>query len=265
LLSNKSPLIIAHRGSSATAPENTLAAFAQAFDYGADGIELDVRLASDDVPVVIHDATLQRTGTSRTAIARMTSTQLADCDVGSWFNRAKPLLAREEYAREGVPTLESVFTLVTERDLRQRKIYVELKTDGAGSALGTSVAEVIKRCQFHASVVIVSFDLEALRHTKLFDSSIRTGALFAPRHGGGTGLRAERIVAMAIESGAEEILLHRLIARPRLVGEAINHGLKAVVWTADDPVWLRRAPELGVHAVITNDPALFVAKRAEAY
>ena len=61
IASNKSPLIIGHRGASAVAPENTLASFARAFRDGADGIELDVRLARDGVPVVIHDATLSRT------------------------------------------------------------------------------------------------------------------------------------------------------------------------------------------------------------
>lgn len=263
LLSITSPLIIAHRGSSAAAPENTLAAFARAFGDGADGIELDVRLARDGVPVVIHDATLQRTGTSRNAIAKMTSAQLAESDVGTWFNRAQALLAREEYSREGVPTLERVFQLVSDRGPRKYKIYVELKTDGPTPAdLANAVAGLINRYKFQDRVVIVSFDLDALRQIKLIDSSIRTGALFAPRHDGGTGLRAEKIAGLATDCGAGEILLHRLIARPNLVDAAIGHGLAAVVWTVDDPAWLRRATDLGVHALITNKPDLFLAKRA---
>jgi glycerophosphoryl diester phosphodiesterase len=265
LLSIKSPLIIAHRGSSATAPENTIAAFARAFDDGADGVELDVRLASDGVPVVIHDATLQRTGSARSAIAKMTSAQLAESDVGSWFNRAQPLLSREEYTREGIPTLERVFQLVAGREPHKHQIYVELKSDGAAPDLARHVAELINRYRFQERVVVVSFDLDALRQTKLIDSSIRTGALFAPRHGGGIGMRAEKIVGLAMNSGAEEILLHRLIARPKLVGAAIGQGLEVVVWTADDTIWLRRAPDLGVHTLITNDPALFVAKRGLIY
>jgi glycerophosphoryl diester phosphodiesterase len=69
----KSPLIIGHRGASALAPENTLAAFARAFDDGADGIELDVRLARDGVPVVIHDPSLSHTGRLKARVARLTS------------------------------------------------------------------------------------------------------------------------------------------------------------------------------------------------
>jgi glycerophosphoryl diester phosphodiesterase len=258
LLSSKPPLIIAHRGSSAAAPENTLAAFGHALDAGADGIELDVRLASDGVPVVIHDASLRRTGSVRDEISQMTSTQLAKADVGSWFNRAHPVLAQEEYARECVPTLESVFQLVLNRKRDEFTIYIELKTDGKASDLARSVAELIRRDGFHQRVVVVSFDLDALRETKLTDSSIRTGALFAPRHGAGAGLRVERIVATGVESGADEILLHRLIARPKLISSAIRSDLKVVVWTVDDATWLGRATDLGVHALITNDPALLL-------
>lgn len=73
---NRNPLIVAHRGASAVAPENTLAAFQLAMDLGADGIELDVRQSRDGVPVVIHDATLKRTGVRNEAVAHLTARQL---------------------------------------------------------------------------------------------------------------------------------------------------------------------------------------------
>jgi glycerophosphoryl diester phosphodiesterase len=81
--STNNPLIIAHRGTSLIAPENTLAAFALAIESGADGIELDVRLSRDGVPVVIHDATLQRTGLRSEAVATLSAEHLATVDVGS--------------------------------------------------------------------------------------------------------------------------------------------------------------------------------------
>src|SRR5262245_8945252 len=86
-VNKKSPLIIGHRGASAAAPENTLTAFAQAVALGADGIELDVRLARDGVPVVIHDASLHHTAGRKTRVAHLTSPELTEIDVGSWFNR----------------------------------------------------------------------------------------------------------------------------------------------------------------------------------
>jgi len=253
------PLIIAHRGSSATTPENTIAAFTKALDDDADGIELDVRLARDGVPVVIHDATLRRTGLIDGAVAQMTSVELAKIEVGSWFNQAKPREANESYASEGVPSLEDVFQLVRDRDAHNFIIYIELKTDAESSDdLVRSVTELIRHYRFQHHVVLVSFDLPALKQTKLLDPSIRTGALFAPRHGGGTGLRAERIVAMASDCGADEILLHRFIARPKLISAAARANLPVAVWTVDDVAWLKRAHDLGVHALITNDPALLL-------
>src|SRR5438270_9008383 len=99
------PLIIGHRGNSAEAPENTIAAFARALNDGADGIEFDVRLARDRTPVVIHDATLKRTGGLPAAVSALSSAELTRLDVGSWFNRKFKSQARAEYALETVPTL----------------------------------------------------------------------------------------------------------------------------------------------------------------
>ncbi len=82
------PLIIGHRGASALAPENTLAAFRRAIADGADGIEFDVRLARDGVAVVIHDATLERTGLLKRRVANLTADELQAIDVGSWFRRS---------------------------------------------------------------------------------------------------------------------------------------------------------------------------------
>ena len=88
------PLVIAHRGASFDAPENTLAAFERALADGADGLEFDVRLAADGVPVVIHDATLRRTAGRQVSIASLSSSALASVEVGSWFNRRFPARAR---------------------------------------------------------------------------------------------------------------------------------------------------------------------------
>jgi glycerophosphoryl diester phosphodiesterase len=81
----KTPLIIAHRGASAVAPENTIAAFRRAIEVGADGVEFDVRLARDGVPVVIHDSTLERTAGLKRGVSDLTSEELSQIDVGSWF------------------------------------------------------------------------------------------------------------------------------------------------------------------------------------
>jgi glycerophosphoryl diester phosphodiesterase len=103
------PLIIGHRGSSAAAPENTIAAFTRAFRDGADGIEFDIRLARDGVPVVIHDATLMRTAQIPGSVSDFTGSELGRIDVGSWFNRHYPTAARGEYQQETIPSLVQLF------------------------------------------------------------------------------------------------------------------------------------------------------------
>ena len=254
------PLIIAHRGASVIAPENTLAAFALAMESGAAGIELDVRLSRDGVPVVIHDATLQRTGLRQEAVARMTAKQLGEVDAGSWFNQASPQQARTEYASERVPRLDQVLRRLEESSPSwanpSPRVYVEMKTDVPKDfRLANAVARLVNEHRAHAHVVVISFDLAAIDEIKQIDSAIRTGALFEPKSDLTTIVRKQRMIDAAIDHGANEILLHRSIATRSAVGQAIEAGLPVVVWTVDDPEWIGRARRLGIHALITNDPA----------
>src|SRR4029453_3971142 len=107
-----SPLILGHRGASALAPENTLAAFSRAIGDGADGIEFDVRLARDGVPVVIHDASLKRTGLIDRPVCELTSAELGQVDVGSWFT-ARAQNPKQPFSGETLPTLAQVFEFFT--------------------------------------------------------------------------------------------------------------------------------------------------------
>jgi glycerophosphoryl diester phosphodiesterase len=162
----KQPLIIAHRGSSSVAPENTLAAFAQAIADGADGIEFDVQLAKDGIPVVIHDANLRRTARRREAIKSLTSTELASIDVGSWFNRKYPRRAKPAYANEYIPTLDQVFSLVKQYRKKCVRVYVELKTAGNRDLnvdLAKSAVDSIQRFEFHHRATVISFSCQPWR------------------------------------------------------------------------------------------------------
>ena len=255
------PLIIGHRGASALAPENTLSAFQRALADGAAGVELDVRLASDGVPVVIHDPTLRRTGLREGVVAKMTSRELREVEVGTWFNRAQSQISQSRYSGQFVPTLDQILDLFTKPPNRDKVIYVELKTDKAENTfaeLAGSVAELIKTHRLSDRVVVVSFNLKAVAHIKTIDSGITTGALFEPRRDPLKAIRKHPIITAAIECGADQILLHRLIATARLVNLATENNLRSVVWTVDDPKWLRRSASLGIHALITNNPVLMV-------
>jgi hypothetical protein len=113
------PLIIAHRGASAYAPENTLAAFKKAIDLGADGIELDVHLSKDGEVVVIHDRTIDRTSNGKGQVAEMSLKELKALDFGSWFS--------DEYQKESIPLLREVLELLKDWN---GLLNIELKQNG---------------------------------------------------------------------------------------------------------------------------------------
>jgi glycerophosphoryl diester phosphodiesterase len=258
-MAEKRPLVIAHRGSSALAPENTMAAFARAMRDGADGIELDVRLAGDGVPVVIHDPVLRRTGLRAGSVAKLSSIELARIDVGRWFKGARTELSIKEDATQSIPTLEQVFQFLEQH--KRATVYLELKTDQAESSAGElarSVVELIKRHQLEKRVVIVSFNLDLIEQVKRNDAAIVTGALFEPKRQMARLALKRRMIEAAMARGADEILLHYLVTTEGATRFARDNNLRVVVWTIDDPRWLRRAARLGIHALITNNPAAFI-------
>ncbi len=247
------PLVIGHRGASAHAPENTLAAFERARRDGADGIEFDVRLASDGVPVVIHDATLRRTALRDGPVASHTSVELSRLDAGTWFNRRFTARSRAEFSREGVPTLARVLQLFAPRF---RVLYVELKCGrDEAAALAEAVAAVVGGAgQSAGRIVVESFNLGAVAEVKRIAPGLRAAALFE-RKLRGPLLPAREMIARAHGCGAEELALHRSLATRRRVEAAHAADLQTVVWTVDHPSWAARAIDLGLRALITNDPA----------
>lgn len=254
------PLIIAHRGASAEAPENTLAAFQRAIDADADGVEFDVQLAKDGVPVVIHDDNLTRTGGRNDRVADLTSKQLAKLDVGSWFNAKRPKLAKVEFATEGVPTLERVLDLFAASD---GPIYIELKaTESTFRPLVAAVSEMIRNSAMLPRIIVKSFRLAAIPEVRCLLPAVQTAALFEPSIM--TILRRRRhIIAIAREFGAHQISLHKSLATPKLAKLASDAGMPVAVWTADDPKWIELCRRRGIGTLITNDPARLIAARTE--
>ncbi len=255
---NRTPLIIAHRGASAEAPENTLAAFQRAIDAGADGVEFDVQLAKDGVPVVIHDAALRRTAGRTDNVADLTSTELGTTDAGSWFNRRYPRGARTEFEHETVPTLEEVLAL---HENQTGPIYIELKCDETNyKPLASVVCDMIRNSPLLPRMIVKSFRLGAVAEVRCLLPVVQTAALFEPSIL--TILRRRRyIIAMAREFGADQISLHKSLAMPKLAKLASDAGMPVTVWTADDPKWIERCRNRGIGALITNDPAAMLVHR----
>jgi glycerophosphoryl diester phosphodiesterase len=252
------PLIIAHRGASAQAPENTLAAFRRALLDGAEGIECDVRLAGDNVPVVFHDATLRRTALREGKLSDFTSRELGDVGVGAWFNFKFPKKARADYESVTVPTLAEVFELMRAND---KLIYVEMKCENGGHRLlADAVAALIRDFRYQTRVIVKSFEQEAAREIKKLLPEVRVAALFSPRP-----LRVlhprKSLINPALHLDADELSLHFSLATERAVQKATDANLKTVIWTANHPRWVKRALRLGIYGLITNNPARLLARR----
>jgi glycerophosphoryl diester phosphodiesterase len=109
-------------------------------------------------------------------------------------------------------------------------------------------------------VVVESFTLDAIAEIKRIDPQIRTAALFEPKVMPPLP-SMRRIFAQALECRADELALHSLLATRRITAEAKRRDMRVVVWTVDNPSWLARARDYGIHAVITNNPALMKGKR----
>lgn len=254
------PLIIGHRGASAVAPENTRAAFKAAIEAGADGIEFDVRLALDGVPVVFHDSTLNRTGRLNASVADLTSAELGKIDVGSWFEDVHRTNGGSGFGRETVPMLAQVLKLIEGFD---GVVFIELKCgERDADALTGAVCSVLKDSPLLPNVILKSFKLSVMTRAKMLLPQIRTAALFAPKIM--TILRKEKhLVEIAEEFGADELSIHFSLATRKLMEKAGKRGFPVNVWTADSSRWVKLGYKLGLRSIITNDPAKLLARRAE--
>ena len=244
------PLIIGHRGASAVAPENTLAAFRKALEVGADGIEFDVQLSRDSVPVIIHDESLRRTGQRAEYVSALSADELERVNVGKWFDSRS---AADDYSNETVPTLLQLLDLVSQGT---SLLYLELKCrSNQMTDIVSITCDLLGGYSMRDRVIVECFDLELIREVKRVAPHLKTAALFQ------TSVRrphlrsnAHGLVDEALAVGADEIALNYRLADDRTIECAHRAGLKVVVWTVDDPKWLTLAKKLGIHALITNDP-----------
>ena len=259
-------LNIAHRGASIAAPPNTLAAFEKAIALGADGIEFDVHLSADGVPVVIHDFAVDTTTNGSGRVADLTLAQLKQLDAGVRFNPA--------FAGERVPTLGEVLEAVGSRLL----LNIELKTTSLrDNGLEQAVIAQVKRHGLDDHVLFSSFNPFSLRRAKRIAPHIPVGLLtplFLPPHRGGRGrglppYRGGRGRGLPPYRGGRgrwawlAFLFPHEARHPehkmvdaRYMAWARRQGYRVNTWTVDDPAEMRRLIGLGVDGIITNVPDL---------
>jgi glycerophosphoryl diester phosphodiesterase len=229
--------VIGHRGAAAHAPENTLAGLRRAKALGCDWVEFDVRLTGDGVPVLCHDASLDRTTSGSGPVSAMSLAAIRECDAGSWFDPG--------FAGERVPSLHEALVLAAELGLGAN---VELKSDrGREYATAAAVASTVRRLGGRAPVVLVSSFLESALVALLeLAPEIPRGVLFrlVPR---GWAEVALRLGCTMI--GAD----HRRL-RPRRVAVVRAAGCHLAAYTVNDPARADLLFAWGVTSVFSDAP-----------
>jgi glycerophosphoryl diester phosphodiesterase len=238
------PLNIAHRGASGEAPENTLAAFDLALRQGASGIEFDVHLSSDAIPMVIHDPRLNRTTSGSGWVGEHRANALRKLDAGSWFNRRFPEKARRAYAGAKIPLLSEVLAWVR---ARKALAFIEIKRGKRDyPGIEAKVVDEIERQRVGKLVTIVSFELASLRRVQQLNRPIFLG-LDVSR----SLLAIRRVRSLA----GNAVLPHWAIASRGFIRRAHQHSIPVFPWTVDQPARMERKITEGVDGIITNYPA----------
>jgi len=238
------PLNIAHRGASGEAPENTLAAFNLALRQGASGIEFDVHLSSDGIPMVIHDPRLNRTTSGGGWVGEHRANVLRKLDAGSWFNRRFPEKARQVYVGARIPLLSEVLAWVR---ARKALAFIEIKRGKrAYPGIEAKVMDEIEQQRVGRLVTIVSFDFASLLRVQQLNRPIFLG-LDVSR----SLLAIRRVRSLA----GNAVLPHWAIASRGFIRRAHKHSIPVFPWTVDQPARMERKITEGVDGIITNYPA----------
>src|SRR5688500_15268452 len=251
---SRRPMILAHRGGCALGPENTLAAFDLGLQAGADGLELDVHVSADGVPVVHHDATLDRTTSHAGPLAAHTAAELAKVDAGCRFTRDREFPFRERGV--GIPSLREVLDRY-----REVPVVIEMKEDSA--AMGEAVARDVRLTNALDRVCIAGYGTRSAAAARAALPGVASSATHAEvRVAVYRGLAGwpVRDVAYGGYQVPERNGLVRIVS-PRFIRDAHQAGLKVQVWTVDDERDMRRLLEWGVDGLISNRPDLAVRVR----
>ena len=224
--------IMAHRGSSAAAPENTMAAIEKAIIDGAHWVEIDVQRTADDHIVVVHDRDLMRIGAKPLVVNESLLQDIVKVDVGSWFGPA--------FSSQRIPTLDEVLKHCKEKI----KINIELKYYEWDERLALRVIEIVEKSRMENDVVVMSLKPEAVLQVKSTRPRWQAGLLSAAAL---TDLIGEK---------ADFLAVHSKLATPDFVRRAHDAGKSLYVWTVNDAVSMMQMFDRGVDALITDKPAM---------
>lgn len=223
--------VIAHRGDSIHAPENTLSALRKAIELKAEIAEIDVQETQDGVIMVLHDNDLMRVARVNKGLWQMTYDEARQLDIGSWFS--------PEFKGEKLPTLEEVIDLTRGKI----KMIIELKYNGHDRSLPERTVEIIKKKEFEDQCVISSLNYDGLQKVKQLNDRLPTIYILFGEMGNVAKLNADGFGLQAAQ------------VTPEFVNSIHERGKLVYVWTVDDPGEMEDFIEMGADYLYTNDPA----------
>lgn len=238
-------MIVAHRGASHAAPENTLAAFNLAWQQDADAIEGDFYLTADDQIVAIHDDSTKRTADAELQIADSTLRQLRKLDVGQWKSH--------RHGGERIPTLEEVLSTVPD----SKKLFIEIK---CGPEIIPHLQDVLSDATLKPSqTIVISFQEAVVSAVKQRIPHVKVFWLTGYKQNKSTGdwsPSLEEILATLKRTGADglDTQANRSVVDAEFVETIRKHGYELHTWTIDDPHVARYYQRLGVDSITTNRP-----------
>jgi glycerophosphoryl diester phosphodiesterase len=232
-------LLIAHRGASGHAPENTLAAFRKAVSLGVGFIETDLQLTRDARFVAIHDDTVDRTTNGHGAVHDLTLEAIRKLDAGSWFG--------SEYAGERIPTLEEILEFSKKNDV---VFYLELKPGGSWGGEHALIGALRESAEI-ARTVVISFDGAILEAVRKIEPTLMTGLLY-------DGQLADPL-DKAVEIGARQLAVRGDLVTPAMLMQARSRDLQVVCWTVNHGAHIRLLMDAGVDGIMSDYPDRLVA------
>jgi glycerophosphoryl diester phosphodiesterase len=232
-------LVIAHRGASGHAPENTLAAFRRAVALGASFIETDLHLSRDAHFVAIHDDTVNRTTNGQGKVHDLTLADLRRLDAGSWFG--------SEFSGERIPTLDEILEFSKKNDV---VFYLELKPTGAWGGEHALIGALRESGEI-ARAVVISFEAGNIAALRKIEPTLMTGLLFDGQ--------IDQPLERAVEVGARQLAVRGDLVTPALIAEAHKRDLQIVCWTVNQPAHMRMLIEAGVDGIMSDYPDRLVA------
>ena len=233
-------MIVAHRGASSLAPENTFSAFDLAVSLGADYIELDVQMTSDGELVVIHDVTVDRTTNGKGRVKNLTYEELAALDAGSWFG--------PKFHGERVPKLEAVL----DRYAGKIGIMIELKKPSIYPDVEEELAKVLAprtSIESPPKIIVQSFNKQSIKEFHELAPTIPTGIII----GTSTEFSSEEEL-FAVDGFASFINPSTSLVNENFMKQAREKNLNVFTWTVSDSRTAQTLRKLNVNGIVTNYP-----------